>query len=254
MVEPRDLVVLQAEAIAESTGDLLYVHSTEAGPAEAAATWGTRDLCDLQVGPSVESWSAQQSHDLGPVVPETGLQVLDRQISASVQGAVNGLNQGRIVCEEGLCITYSNSSNAYYLLYRCDKEAEASRRFGFEVANVSGSRRSTPISTSSATWSTGQSHGIGATVDTTAGVRVLDRMVCTSVSTAVERLNGGQIVCDDGMCIVFSASTSAYFVLWRSDMKETAFQKFSLNSANPSEALTGAQVGPTHSAPPQSDA
>merc|ERR1719265_548004 len=101
-----------------------------------------------------------------------------------------------------MCITYSNSSNAYYLLYRCDKAAEASRRFGFEVANVSDSRGSTPMLTMSASWSTGQTHGLGATVDTTVGVRVLDRMVCTSVSTAVERLNGGQIVCDDGMCIV----------------------------------------------------
>ena len=53
-------------------------------------------------------------------------------------------------------------------------------------------------------------------------VRVLEKSLVSSVNTAVENLNGGIIRCPCGLCIVYSASSKAYFCLYRDDKKEVA--------------------------------
>jgi len=57
----------------------------------------------------------------------------------------------------------------------------------------------------------------------------------TSVSKAVERLNSanGTRACLEGMCMVFSSSKSAYFLIYREDMKEKAFSMFNLTDSWP---------------------
>merc|ERR1740123_1535927 len=50
--------------------------------------------------------------------------------------------------------------------------------------------------------------------------RLLDTNVVSSVSSAVDQLNKGGLVCQEGLCVVFSSSMQAYFLLYRQDMKE----------------------------------
>merc|ERR1719299_346864 len=119
-----------------------------------------------------------------------------------------------------MCITYSSSFNSFFLVYRRDKAAEAAHRFGFEVLDTTVAGSAAVRAEASPTWSAAHSHDIGATGSSAVGVRVLDRKVCTSVALAVEKLMEGHISCDEGLCIVFSSSSSSYFLLWRSDMQD----------------------------------
>jgi len=56
--------------------------------------------------------------------------------------------------------------------------------------------------------------------------RVLSRTAFTSVQSAVESLNRGSILCPEGFCVVFSTSNSAYFLLYRLEVKDAVYAKF----------------------------
>jgi serine/threonine protein kinase len=56
--------------------------------------------------------------------------------------------------------------------------------------------------------------------------RLLSRTSFTSVQSAVDHLNAGTIVCPEGFCVVFSTSNSAYFLLYRSELKDAVYAKF----------------------------
>eukprot|EP00927_Polykrikos_kofoidii_P026662 TRINITY_DN2370_c0_g1_i1.p1 TRINITY_DN2370_c0_g1~~TRINITY_DN2370_c0_g1_i1.p1 ORF type:complete len:587 (-),score=72.97 TRINITY_DN2370_c0_g1_i1:61-1821(-) len=59
-----------------------------------------------------------------------------------------------------------------------------------------------------------------------ARIRLLDKTTFTSVGSAIEHLNGaeGTHTCPEGVCVVFSKSTDAYFLLWRGDAWSKAEQ------------------------------
>eukprot|EP00931_Biecheleriopsis_adriatica_P007035 TRINITY_DN10835_c0_g1_i1.p1 TRINITY_DN10835_c0_g1~~TRINITY_DN10835_c0_g1_i1.p1 ORF type:complete len:1066 (+),score=139.17 TRINITY_DN10835_c0_g1_i1:36-3233(+) len=51
--------------------------------------------------------------------------LFDRSMHHSVKQAIERLNKGVLQCPEGLCVIYSASSNANFLLYRADKQDAA---------------------------------------------------------------------------------------------------------------------------------
>jgi len=57
-------------------------------------------------------------------------------------------------------------------------------------------------------------------------VRLLDKAAVSSVSSAVEKLNAGELQCPEGFCIVFSASSRAYFLLYRRDLEALVHSQF----------------------------
>jgi len=70
-------------------------------------------------------WSVTQTVRLGTEGDEDRIicgqtRLLDPSLVRSVSGAVEQLNKGAVRCPEGLCVVYSASSRAYFLLYRCD--------------------------------------------------------------------------------------------------------------------------------------
>mmetsp|Transcript_129879 Transcript_129879/g.225749 ORF Transcript_129879/g.225749 Transcript_129879/m.225749 type:complete len:954 (-) Transcript_129879:292-3153(-) len=80
--------------------------------------------------------------------------------------------------------------------------------------------------------------------------RLLDMNVVNSVSSAVDHLNRGSMVCQEGYCVVFSASNRAYFILFRLEMKEFVQAKFLIYEEEPVGGAGGIQhgkvIGQTH--------
>mmetsp|Transcript_123204 Transcript_123204/g.245295 ORF Transcript_123204/g.245295 Transcript_123204/m.245295 type:complete len:1190 (-) Transcript_123204:280-3849(-) len=52
--------------------------------------------------------------------------------------------------------------------------------------------------------------------------RVIDKTVTCSVKNAVEQLNRGMLHCPEGMCLVYSASSTCYFLVYRYDKRDVA--------------------------------
>jgi len=52
--------------------------------------------------------------------------------------------------------------------------------------------------------------------------RVIDKTVTCSVKSAVEQLNRGMLHCPGGMCLVYSASSLCYFLVYRYDKRDIA--------------------------------
>jgi pre-mRNA-processing factor 40 len=80
------------------------------------------------------TWSTSQAHNLGrdPQPPlhilQTKCEVLSTQTSGSwksVAGAVNALSDGTLATQLGMVVIYSQSKDSYWLLWRSDKEKEA---------------------------------------------------------------------------------------------------------------------------------
>lgn len=68
-------------------------------------------------------------------------------------------------------------------------------------------------------WDAKCSHQLGAG-DDLSKVRMLPRALTTSITRAAELLNANEVSCPDGICIVYSESRCAHFVLYRHDMKK----------------------------------
>eukprot|EP00930_Biecheleria_cincta_P084579 TRINITY_DN74026_c0_g1_i1.p1 TRINITY_DN74026_c0_g1~~TRINITY_DN74026_c0_g1_i1.p1 ORF type:complete len:911 (-),score=178.86 TRINITY_DN74026_c0_g1_i1:177-2909(-) len=75
------------------------------------------------------AWSADKAYRLGSKGEEAsfgGQSIKDHLLDfTSARLAVDALNAGKVSCPEGFCIVFSESSNAYFLLYRegCQKKA-----------------------------------------------------------------------------------------------------------------------------------
>jgi len=65
--------------------------------------------------------------------------------------------------------------------------------------------------------------------------RLLDRTVFTSVSQAVEHLNYGTLACPEGICVVFSASSRAYYLLFRPELRDFAYSRFKMPDEEPQD-------------------
>lgn len=83
--------------------------------------------CDSLGGPP--AWSADKAYRLGSKGEEArfGEQSIKKYLLDfnSARVAVDALNAGKVSCPEGFCIVYSESSKAYFILYRegCQKKA-----------------------------------------------------------------------------------------------------------------------------------
>eukprot|EP00928_Gymnodinium_smaydae_P009784 TRINITY_DN1366_c0_g2_i1.p1 TRINITY_DN1366_c0_g2~~TRINITY_DN1366_c0_g2_i1.p1 ORF type:complete len:1267 (+),score=201.95 TRINITY_DN1366_c0_g2_i1:151-3951(+) len=80
-------------------------------------------------------------------------------------------------------------------------------------------------------WAASQSLRIAAVVEVERffgnAKLLLDTKSVFSVNSAASQLNSGAISCPEGLCIVYSQSSSAYFLLYRQDMREVAHEKAS---------------------------
>jgi len=164
-------------------------------------------------------WSVEFAYELGGEGIEATFQgrvlVLDRE-HRSVATTVDALSAGTITMDAGFCVVFSGSRQAYYLLWRSDKEAEA-----FASLGLPGQLGET--------WATTQVIGLGpigseSTFDGRAAL--LDKGLYGSVSVAVDALQGGTIQVDMGYCVVFSESQQYYFLLFRADKVSEAAQLF----------------------------
>lgn len=90
------------------------------------------------------------------------------------------------------------------------------------------------------TWSMQQSHRIGSALGEFEGKEMLldSGAGIVGVQTALQALsqNPCRIACESGVCIVFSEQQKLYFLLWRSDVKETVYEKYGFyDPADPNE-------------------
>lgn len=82
-------------------------------------------------------------------------------------------------------------------------------------------------------------------------VPVLDR-IHGSVAATVEALESGSLPMAEGYCVVFSKSKQHYYLLWRGDKEDEAFDKLGLGGQQPEEPWSTRQViglGPLGSEP-----
>jgi len=76
-------------------------------------------------------------------------------------------------------------------------------------------------------WSTDQTILLHGDVDregVLGQAKVLDEGLVCSVTSAAELLNGGAFECAEGYCVVYSASSGGYYLMYRRDSKESAAQ------------------------------
>uniref|UniRef100_A0A7S1S0D7 Protein kinase domain-containing protein n=1 Tax=Alexandrium catenella TaxID=2925 RepID=A0A7S1S0D7_ALECA len=52
--------------------------------------------------------------------------------------------------------------------------------------------------------------------------KIVDKNALSSVKSAIEQLNRGTLQCQEGLCVVYSASSLGYFLLYRQDKREVA--------------------------------
>jgi len=84
------------------------------------------------------------------------------------------------------------------------------------------------VAVSSGTWSLDQLHLLDPNTEKEqlrGHLQVVDADVVCSLKQAVKMLNEGQISCKDGFCVVWSASSKLYAVLYKSGRKESAFAR-----------------------------
>lgn len=68
---------------------------------------------------------------------------------------------------------------------------------------------------------------------------MLDPNQYNSVATVVDALNAGNPAVPSGFCVVFSKSRQSYFLLWRSDAEQVAFDTLGLGDELDDSALGG---------------
>mmetsp|Transcript_86093 Transcript_86093/g.180052 ORF Transcript_86093/g.180052 Transcript_86093/m.180052 type:complete len:261 (-) Transcript_86093:253-1035(-) len=177
--------------------------SSAPGPLGGLPVWA--EACAYQLGGegSEHTWEGNV-----PVLPRD---------HTSVRTVIEALNNGSLVISEGYCIVYSASRQAYFLLWREDKEQEA-----LAMARVNLSEEPT--------WSIDQAiplGGEGCESSFEGKIPLLDRVSYFSVSAAVDALSVGQLQVDDGLCVVWSDSQASYFLLYRGDKAAEAEQMLS---------------------------
>jgi len=289
-----------------------------------------------------------QSHKIGTALGEfEGKEmILDRGAVKGVQDALHALTQGKVACESGVCIVFSEEQGLYFLLWRSDVKAVVYEKYSFTdfpseasaapepvlpsatpvvphavpsriTANIIGwdepndkgityfkvsvmspqavyvvkrryndfcelkehlganasqefprkrlracaaerldARRAQlerwlqgnlpeqsvgdlpdhwvsflspeAAQASTETWSMTQSHSIGTVLGEFEGKEmVLDGGAAAGVQEALHALAQGEVPCESGVCIVFSEEKGQYFLLWRSDVKEAVYEKYS---------------------------
>lgn len=217
-------------------------------------------------------WSASHAIGLGARGSESlfegKAQVLDEAVVTSAHGAVNYLNSGKIQCPGCFCVVYSASTDFYILLYRSDCEEKALEKLGLSK-EVEVQPRSlgpkpvrdpnsviTPAATAPAAgspvpisgWGPTQNIGLGprgAEAVFEGKIRLLEESVVSSMNKAVDMLSRGIIQCPEGYCVVYSASSESYILLFREECEERALELLGCHKEAPQgERQSPAQVKP----------
>lgn len=90
--------------------------------------------------------------------------------------------------------------------------------------------------------------GDGSAQRLTGKVRILDKDTIISASAAVEGLNRGSFKCDDDLCVVYSASSRGYYLLYRQGQRDKALALSSGEEPRGERLPQRNPGGPTHSA------
>jgi len=225
----------------------------------------------------VHHWSTSDGVGLGPRGSEAlfagKVQLLDEAVVSSAHGAVDLLNQAAIPCSEGFCVVYSSSTNFYILLYRSGREAEALSRLGlakdaeveprslgpkavrdprFVITPVASPEAQRPSVVALGGWSAQQNVGLGprgAEAVFEGKARLLDEAAVHSMNVAVEQLNHGTLQCPEGYCVVFSASSEMYILMFRAGCEQQAMVALGLRIEAPTRARRRATLTVPSEAP-----
>eukprot|EP00927_Polykrikos_kofoidii_P058980 TRINITY_DN5393_c0_g1_i5.p1 TRINITY_DN5393_c0_g1~~TRINITY_DN5393_c0_g1_i5.p1 ORF type:complete len:602 (+),score=58.18 TRINITY_DN5393_c0_g1_i5:51-1808(+) len=141
--------------------------------------------------------------------------------------AVDALVSGRLQKPEGYCALYSPSDNCYVVLYRSDAEAEARALFLRPCSTLARAPFVDSHGQSTARWHVDLAFPLPeARLDRS---RVLANDQADSITGAVKFLNSGAMPSPPRFCIVYSASTSRYFVLFQDGCEAEARTYFKVH-------------------------
>jgi len=112
-----------------SASTLATSRSPDASPSD-----GRSSLDEAATGrPEQACWAITQTVRLGSERERDELagraKLVDKSTLCSVKSAIDQLNKGTLHCPEGLCVVYSASSLAYFLLFRNDKRDAVHAQF-----------------------------------------------------------------------------------------------------------------------------
>jgi len=156
-------------------------------------------------------WSLERSFKLARPLQDYGSKhqttVLEASLCSSISDAVSLLNEGTVSCPPGICVAYSASATAYYVLYQNGKKHIAFETFGVCEA-----------------WSLEQclrlSEHFRGQIPSSLAEAALDVAESVPVATTVASLRVGIIDCPEGFCVLISKGS--YLLLYRQDMEHEA--------------------------------
>lgn len=97
-------------------------------------------------------------------------------------------------------------------------------------------------------WSTEQAYALGQSGEEhyfEGKAMLLDLATWSSVSVAIEALNGGILVMEVGYCVIFSNSKQMYYLLWRQDKETEAWAALGLDEKGSWKTWQCCSVGAT---------
>jgi hypothetical protein len=175
-------------------------------------------------------WSLKDSISLGKEQPpwqilQTSCKILSTREGGSCQSvtaAVHSLNDAKLEAPQGLCILYSESQEAFWLLWRSDKKEAAEK-----MISIIEELQSSPIRL----WSSAQTMGLGK--DPQLSLQNLRRHcdvlstreevgMWRSVRDVIAALNESTLSSTRGICVIYSTTLDSYWLLWRSDKGDIA--------------------------------
>lgn len=164
--------------------------------------------------------------------------MLDVADASSVKDAVQKLNGAQLACGADCCAVFSASQQAYFLLYKQGSKptvlAENGRN-GNEKS-VSSDRKSVvadeKLAGADELWSLKQVVRLCADGEEQrfeGKASLLGKDMTSSIGDAIKKLCQKEVQCDEGFCVAYSSRQSAYYLLYRRDAKEAAFEKLGLS-------------------------
>jgi len=156
--------------------------------------------------------------------------------SASWRGASKGPNAPSV----STCAPSGNSEAGGSTSASVNGSAEIRGRSREPSSAAAPTLRAASQDQRSQLWGPGQSIKVGTAVDMVElarEVRLLDKSAAASVKHAVEQLNCGALRCPEGHCMVYSASSDTYFLLYRLDRQEAVMAKYGRGAPEESDAF-----------------
>jgi len=198
--------------------------------ATGETSWAAPAAAPAALAPAVTyTWSTTQAYDLGgreqKYTWDQRVGCLDESYYSSVATTIDQLNAGSVAgVEAGYIVMFSGRKQSYYVLWRDDTEAEARL-----AANVPAEQAKLP-------WSIAQCSIIGPLGSEAmfhGKAEMLDHTIWNSVQQTVDALNAGQISAAHGFCVIYSASTAQYHLIWQDDRQDLALATCGLSGCIP---------------------